>query len=101
VAEYHGLRHGHLLPHRLLMRRLLNGGTLGALEKGPINRHAVARRRKDRTSSSSGGASMKTKITHLEIDATTVGSATDTFSLIEPLWSASTSTARGSAMRLL
>jgi hypothetical protein len=33
VVDYHGLGHRHLLPHRLLMRPQLNGGTLG----GPQN----------------------------------------------------------------
>lgn len=29
VVDYHGLGRRHLLPHRLLMRPQLNGGTLG------------------------------------------------------------------------
>jgi len=31
VVKYHGLGHRHLEPHRLLMRPLLNGATLGGL----------------------------------------------------------------------
>jgi hypothetical protein len=95
--KYPGLARRYRRPPRFLMRPLLNGGTLGGRMPRGIWRAfaflvvagallALWKAVASNGTSEEADAKMKTMTVHVAIDEATVSTATDAFSLIEPLW---------------